>query len=339
MTTTALRLALAVAALCTGVPFVASADAVPLGPAGQPQPRAEFTNVFLTWDGRTETMIVDTTSMDTETPYSAMVIPTPAPATLRPVESGLFVELNEVAAADVVTQRHWFQQAHIPESEQLFGVLINQPPPGPPHLSGSLSAVADWLSNRGVAVDTSPASALAEYQREGWSFTAVQLADDGDAFSSESGVVSTDEFLLRFDTDRLIYPTRIDRGLPGPTLTRMYVLADHRVTRGDADATQHNVDVEFAGPLPESGRAALSRPMALGNDYLTVLTTTVPDPSTIATDATFVRASSDEPFRDTIVRHENVELLGFPAGYVLIVAGFSVAAVVAGAVLRGRSPR
>lgn len=341
MVTTALRLGLVAAALCASAPTAGTIHAAPLGPAGAPTPHAGFTNVFLTWDGRTETLVIDP-SIQAESEQLAVVVPTPTPATTTPVEPGVFGELAELTAPDVVVDRHWFTTADEPPGPQYLSVFGGMSPPGPPHSSGSLTAVDAWLSARGIAVEPATRSVLEQYQRDGWSFTAVQLGEaarGGMSFENPDGHVPTDAFLLRFDTDRLIYPLRADRGASGPMTTRMYVLADHRLARGDADANQHSVDVDFAGRIAQTDRALLDQPIGIGNDFLTVLTTTVPAPSTISTDATFVRAASDEPFRRSVTRVENVELFGWPRGWVLVVAFGLVGCLLAGAVQLRRARR
>ncbi|WP_280308422.1 DUF2330 domain-containing protein [Nocardia neocaledoniensis] len=334
-----LRLGLAVAALWASTP-VASA-AVPLGPAGSPPPSAGFTNVFLTWDGRTETLVIDP-SIQAESEQLALIIPTPGPAITTPVGTGFFGELADLTAPEVVVERHWFTTAEPPPAQQFIGVLGGMSPPGPPHTSGSLAAVDAWLAARDIAVDATTRETLEQYGRDGWSFTAVQLGAvqaGGMTFENPDGRVSTEPFLLRFDTDRLIYPMRADRGAPGPMTTKMYVLAEHRLARADADAHQHNVDIEFAGRLTPTDRALLNEPIQRGHDYLTVLTTTVPAPSTITTDATFVRAASDEPFRQTVTHVENVELFGVPRGWVFVGLGFAGVVVVGVVVFRRRNRR
>ncbi|GEM29801.1 hypothetical protein NN3_08080 [Nocardia neocaledoniensis NBRC 108232] len=333
----ALRLGLAVAALWASTP-VASA-AVPLGPAGSPPPSAGFTNVFLTWDGRTETLVIDP-SIQAESEQLAVVVPTPAPAETAPVEPGLFGALHDLSAPEVVVDRNWFTAVEPPPAQHYISVFGGMSPPGPPSLSGSLEAVDAWLSARGIAVDPTTRDALEGYRREGWSFTAVQLGEAmhrGITFDNPDGRVSTEPVRLRFETDRLIYPMRADRGAPGPMTTKMYVLADHRLARGDSDANQHNIDIEFAGRLTPADQALLNEPIQRGHDYLTVLTTTVPAPSTITTDATFVRAASDEPFRQTVTHVENVELFGVPRGWVFAGIGLAAAALIGVIVIRRRA--
>ncbi|MEV0076050.1 DUF2330 domain-containing protein [Nocardia neocaledoniensis] len=338
-TIVALRLGLAVAALWASTPMASAA--VPLGPAGLPAPSAEFTNVFLTWDGRTETLVIDP-SIRAESEQLAMVIPTQTPAETAPVEPGLFGTLYDLSAPEVVVDRNWFTAVEPPPAQHYISVFGGMSPPGPPSLSGSLEAVDAWLSARGIAVDPTTRDALEGYRREGWSFTAVQLGeavDRGITFDNPDGRVSTEPVRLRFETDRLVYPMRADRGAPGPMTTKMYVLADHRLARGDTDAHQHNVDIEFAGRLAPTDRALLNEPIQRGHDYLTVLTTTVAAPSTITTDATFVRAASDEPFRQTVTRVENVELFGVPRGWVFVAVGFAGVVAIGVAVFRRRNRR
>ncbi|WP_280341376.1 DUF2330 domain-containing protein [Nocardia neocaledoniensis] len=333
----ALRLGLAVAALWASTP-VASA-AVPLGHAGTPPPSAAFTNVFLTWDGRTETLIIDP-SIQAESEQVAVIVPTPSPAITTPVGTGFFGELADLTAPEVVVERHWFTTAEPPQAQQFISVFGGMSPPGPPHTSGSLAAVDAWLAARDITVDATTLETLEQYRRDGWSFTAVQLGAieyGGMTFENPDGHVSTEPFLLRFDTDRLIYPMRADRGAPGPMATKMYVLAEHRLARADADAHQHNVDIEFAGRLAPTDRALLNEPIQRGHDYLTVLTTTVAAPSTITSDATFVRAASDESFRQTVTLVENVELFGVPRGWVFVGIGLAASALVGVVVSRRRA--
>ncbi|MEV0335866.1 DUF2330 domain-containing protein [Nocardia sp. NPDC050717] len=333
-TVLARRLGLAVAAMWVVAPIASAA--APLGPLGPQPPTAGFTNVFLTWDGQTETLIIDP-SIQAESEQLAVVVPTPGPATVGPVESGLFGALFDLTAPEIVVERHWFSSAELPPAELYVTAFGGMSPPGPPTATGSLATVDTWLSERDIAVDPATRATLEQYGREGWSFTAIQLGaveQRGITFENPDGRVSTEPFQLRFDTDRLIYPMRGDRGATGPMETKMHVLADHRLTRGDADANQYTVDIEFAGRLAPTGRALLDDPIQRGADYLTVLTTTVPAPSTITTDATFVRAATDEPFRQTVTRVENVELFGVPRGWVFVGIGLAVCALLGAVVIR-----
>lgn len=292
----------------------------------------------LGWDGRRESVLMRL-DMRFDGADAALIMPTPTPATVTAGSSAAFAELSRLTAPEVVTDRRWFGSdtsetsgAAPGSGPEVLGRVQLGPLEATTLRGGDLTGVREWLDANGYQLRPAVSATLEPYLREGWSFVAMRLT----SAAPLSGAL--DPVRLTFDTDRLIYPMRMSAAATRPQSVQLYVFSDHRVTRTDADAAAQSTFTEFASPVGELTDPDLVS-LAAGQTYLTQLSVRITQPSAITSDFTLGAAPDDTIVRDRVERTEYVEILGFPAGYVLIIVGLSIVGVGAGAVLRRRSTR
>ncbi|WP_280217782.1 DUF2330 domain-containing protein [Nocardia neocaledoniensis] len=290
----------------------------------------------LGWDGRRESILMRL-DMRSDGADAALIIPTPTPATVTAGSSAAFAELSRRTAPEVVTDRYWFgadtgetSGAAPGSGPEVLGQVQLGPLEATTLRGGDLTGVREWLDANGYQLRPEVSATLDPYLREGWSFVAMRLT----SATPLSGAL--DPVRLTFDSDRLIYPMRMSAAATRPQSVRLYVFGDHRVTRTDPDAATQSTFTEFASPVGELTDPDLVS-LAAGKNYLTQLSVRITQPSAITSDFTLGAAPDDTIVRDRVKRREYVEILGFPAGYVLIIVGLSIVGVGAGAVLRRRS--
>ncbi|KAF0847972.1 DUF2330 domain-containing protein [Nocardia caishijiensis] len=334
-------LVVAGAVLCaSGSVVVAPAVACACGGvvSGDGSARVDSETAVLGWDGRRETVLMRL-GMRFAGGDAALIVPTPTPATVSTGSAAAFAELSRLTAPEVVTERHWFDSSDYESSgaapgsgPEVLGRVQLGPLEATTLRGGDLTGVREWLSANGYQLRPEVSATLDPYLREGWSFVAMRLT------STDPLDGALDPVRLTFDSDRLVYPMRMSAAATTPQSVHLYVFGDQRLTRTDADTESQSTITEFASPVP-----ALTDPdlvtLAAGKTYLTELSISIPRPATITTDFTFAVSPTDAPVRDRVVRKEYVELLGFPAGYVLITVAAAILAVVGGALLRRRSAR
>ncbi|MGF0314845.1 DUF2330 domain-containing protein [Nocardia fluminea] len=302
--------------------------------------RVNNESAVLGWDGRRETVLMRL-GMQFTGADAALIVPTPTPATVSAASPDSFGELSRMTAPERVTEYDWFG------SGSLGGDASGSAPgSGPDVLSqvrlgpleattlrgGDLTGVREWLDTNGYRLKPEVSATLDPYLREGWSFVAMRLT------SAEPLSGALDPVRLTFDSDRLVYPMRMSAAATTPQSVHLYVFSDRRVARVDPDIEPQTITTEFASPVGEPSDPDLKALAASGN-YLTELSIYIPDPATITSDFLLGPAAENTPVRDRVVSKEYVEILGLPAGYVLIVAGLSLIGVIASVVLRRRSAR
>ncbi|MFE6924100.1 DUF2330 domain-containing protein [Nocardia sp. NPDC057663] len=301
--------------------------------------RVDSETAVLGWDGTRETVLMRL-GMQFDGADAALIVPTPTPATVSAGSSTSFSELSRLTAPEVVKEYHWFGSdydgatsgAGPGSGPDVLGQVQLGPLEATTLRGGDLTGVREWLDANGYQLRPEVSATLDPYLREGWSFVAMRLT------SAKPLSGELDPVRLTFDSDRLVYPMRMSAAATRPQSVHLYVFSDHRVARIDADTATQSTITEFASPISELTDPDL-KALAAGKNYLTELSVSIPQPSTITSDFTLAAASKDDTVRDRVVSREYVEILGFPAGYVLIIAGLSVIGVIAGAVLRRRSAR
>ncbi|WP_255587831.1 DUF2330 domain-containing protein [Nocardia sp. MH4] len=300
--------------------------------------RVDSETAVLGWDGTRETVLMRL-GMQFDGDDAALIVPTPTPATVSAGTAASFSELSRLTAPEVVTEHRWFGSDY--SSGDTSGAapgsgpeVLGQVQLGPLEATtlrgGDLTGVREWLDANGYQLRPEVSATLDPYLREGWSFVAMRLT------SAKPLSGALDPVRLTFDSDRLVYPMRMSAAATGHQSVHLYVFGDHRVTRTDADTATQSTITEFAAPVAELTDPDL-KALAAGKSYLTELAVSIPRPAAITTDFAFGPAANDDTVRDRVVRREYVEILGFPAGYVLIIAGLSVIGVLAGVVLRRRT--
>ncbi|TDP39498.1 DUF2330 domain-containing protein [Nocardia ignorata] len=326
--------------LASGSVVVAPAVACACGGvvSGDGSARVDSETAVLGWDGRRETILMRL-GMRFTGADAALIVPTPTPATVSAGSAASFAELSRLTAPEVVVDRSWFDSDRYESSAGAPGSgpeVLGQVQLGPLEATtlrgGDLTGVREWLSTNGYQLRPEVSATLEPYLREGWSFVAMRLT------SPEPLDGALDPVRLTFDSDRLVYPMRMSAAATTPQSVHLYVFGDHRLTRIDADTESQSTTTEFASPV-----GALTDPdliaLAAGKTYLTELSVSIPRPAAITSDFTFAPADTDTTVRDRIVKKEYVEILGFPAGYVLVAVALSILAVAGGALLRRRSTR
>ncbi|WP_084655547.1 DUF2330 domain-containing protein, partial [Nocardia altamirensis] len=284
---------------------------------------------LLSWDGRRETLVLDLNLL-ADTDNAVLVVPTPTRATLAPVSESTFLALSQLTVPEIVTERRWFGSPEQPTGapDARYSALTS--PLGPLELTNftgdQLTDLHTWLGSTGYAVGAESRAALEMYRRDGWSFVAIRLS----RLDSLTGPL--DPIRLSFDTDRLVYPMRL--GSTTPQQVQLYVLSEHRVTRSDADMHRQTVDVDFAGRIAGSDNPTLRELTAGGQDYLTEMSVSVPEPSAVTTDATFAAAPTDDPVRARVTLVEHVQFFDMPAGAVILAPAALAAACVLFALVR-----
>ncbi|TCJ94101.1 DUF2330 domain-containing protein [Nocardia alba] len=329
-------------ALAAGSGAVMSANACACGGvvSGDSSARVNSESAVLGWDGRRETVLMRL-GMRFTGADAALIVPTPTPATVSAGSADSFRELARVTAPERVTEYDWFGSGSLggDASSAAPGSgpdVLSQVQLGPLEATtlrgGDLTGIREWLDTNGYQLRPEVSATLDPYLREGWSFVAMRLT------SAKPLSGALDPVRITFDSDRLVYPMRMSAAATTPQSVHLYVFSDHRVTRLDPDTDRHTVATEFAAPVGEPSDPDL-RALAAGHDYLTELSIYIPDPATITSDFLLGPAATDTPVRDRLVSKEYVEILGLPAGYVLIVAALSLIGVLASVILRRRSAR
>jgi hypothetical protein len=294
------------------------------------------------WDGRRETILMQL-AMQSGSGTAALIVPTPTPATVAAGSSSTFTELRRLTAPAVVTDHRWFGSgawsdgasagsAANPGGPTVLGQVQLGPLEATTLSGGGLDGIRKWLSDNGYEMHPEVTATLEPYLREGWSFVAMRLT------SAEPLNGTLDPVRLTFDSDRFVYPMRMSSAAKYAQSVRLYVLSDHRVQRTDADADHQTSSVDFAGRISDIGDADLKQSAGNGRDYLTALSISIGNPTAISTDFTFAAAATDEDYREVIYRTKNVEILGLPAGLVILGAATLAAIGVVLAVTRTSRP-
>lgn len=301
--------------------------------------RVDSETAVIGWDGTRETVLMRL-GMRFDGADAALIVPTPTPATVSAGNAAAFAELSRLTAPEVVTEYRWFGSdgdgatagAGPGSGPEVLGKVQLGPLEATTLRGGDLTGVREWLAANDYQLRPEVSATLDPYLREGWSFVAMRLT------SAKPLSGALDPVRLTFDSDRLVYPMRMSAAATGPQSAHLYVFGDHRVVRTDADAASQSTFTEFASPVAELTDPDL-KALAADRNYLTELSVRITQPAAITTDFTFGPAPTDDVVRDRVVTTEYVELLGFPAGYVLIVVALSVIGVVAGVILRRRPTR
>ncbi|MFE7802679.1 DUF2330 domain-containing protein [Nocardia sp. NPDC057440] len=346
--TIAVRLATVAAALlaCTGIGVAAPASACACG--GVASARDETASVgneiaLAAWDGRSESILLQL-AMHADSGNAALIVPTPTPATVAAGSAETFAELRRSTAPVVVTDRRWFGSGSSSDGAAVGSqatpgdgpTVLDQVRLGPLEATtlsgGELDGIRRWLSDNGYEMRPEVTATLEPYLREGWSFVALRLTSD------EPLNGTLDPVRLTFDSDRFVYPMRMSGAAKHPQSVRLYLLSNHRLQRTDADAGSQSSSVGFAGRITDIGDPALKQLADNGHDYLTEFSISIAEPTAITTDFTFEAAPTDHGYHRVIHRTEDVQILGLPAGPILLGAAVLAAAGVIIAIARAIRP-
>jgi hypothetical protein len=299
------------------------------------------------WDGSRETILMQL-ALNADTNDVALVVPTPAPATVAEGDKATFAELDALTAPRVEQRRHWvFGQTATRASTALEAAaprgptVLNQVQLGPLEATtlagGDLDGLRKWLADNGYSIRPAVSDALGPYVRDGWSFVAIRLT------STDPIVGGLKPLRMTFPSSQLVYPMRLSVAAASPQQVTVFALSDHRQQRTDTDAAQagQHVDVQFAGNISGAVRDPLLRELAGDHGgYLTKLQVNIPQPERISSDFAFANAPNDDAYRQVVYVDRDmvipVELIVFVGFVIAIVA---VAATVLTVAIRRRRRR
>jgi hypothetical protein len=293
------------------------------------------------WDGSTENILMQL-ALNASTDNVALVVPTPAPATVTSGDKATFAELNRVTAPQTQIRRHWklgmwLSAAATPDMARAPGApnVVNQVRLGPLEATtlagGDLGGLQKWLNDNGYSLRPAVSDALGPYVKDGWAFVAIRLA------STAPIVGGLDPVRMTFPSSRLVYPMRLSVAAPSPQEVTVFTLSDHRQQRTDADAASQSTDIQFAGNIAGSVHDPLLLELAGDHGaYLTKLSVKIATPQQISSDFAFGNAQKDDAYRavEYIDRNEVI-----PIELIVFVAVVAAAVIVLIVVLSRRRRR
>jgi hypothetical protein len=294
---------------------------------------------LLHWNGASETIVMQL-ALNADTDNVALVVPTPAPATVTEGDKATFAELDTLTAPRVEQRRHWVLgplgssgRAPLEAAAPRGPTVVNQVHLGPLEATtlagGDLTGLQKWLDDNGYLIRPAVSDALGPYVRDGWSFVAIRLT------SSDPIVGGLNPVRMSFPSTQLVYPMRLSVAAASPQHVTIFTLSDHRQQRTDADAADpagQSVQVQFAGNISADVHDPLLREFNTDHGgYLTKIQVNIPKPEQISSDFTFANAPTDDKYRQVIYVDRNVvipiELIVF-AGFSFIVITVAVAVVI-----------
>ena len=231
-----LLLIVAVVAGTLAVPAAALACGMPL--------EAEITReqALIVHDGSEETIVA---SLDLEPGGDAAVVfPIPAEGEVDVVEGGadLFTYLEEATAPPPEVEATGSDEGAAAPAGAGGGVdVLSREVIGGYDVArlraDEPAALDTWLEKNGYAPPEGAEPILAGYIEDDWSFVAIKLAPD-----AEPGAL--EPLRLRFPSEQIVYPTRLDALAEGPVPVRYWVLSDKRVGAPGLESV-------YAGPVAD----------------------------------------------------------------------------------------
>jgi hypothetical protein len=314
-------------AVLVGFQIAAPAAACACG-APAPQPGTDVIvdkeHAILSWDGEQERieLLLD---MLTDAEDVGLVFPTPGPATVTAGDRQTFVDLETaIQPREVIVDDWWDIDFGVGAGAPDGGgapVVLDQVQLGPVEATtleaSDAAGLTDWLEANDYAIRDEVATLLDEYVQKGWYFVALKLTSE---VPLAGGL---DPIQFTFDTDELVYPMALSKAAETVQRVRLYVFQDHRARVAGIDDPAANLpygSAVWAGPAPDA--------MAGMGDYLTVVDLTFDTPSLqIPGDLVIVDNGDDELLIPAYEVHRSLNILGIPAG-VVVILGVAAAAVV-----------
>lgn len=295
------------------------------------------------WDGRTEQVAMRfTVGGDAE--RAAWIMPVPGRATVRLGDAALFPQLVDLTAPEYRTRSYFWPRRGDWPLDSGRGDAAGAAPSGSAEAPVGVvgrerlgdfdvarltatdpEALGDWLEANGFALPDRLSGELKPYVDQRWEYVAVRLAP------REPGATlrgTLDPLLIRFDSDRLVYPMRLSRLAGTAQSLGLYVLAEHRMEPASAIGG-NPPEVTFAGRITPTGPVAEfagTEPV-----FLTAIDQSFPVPSRIDGDHELRPAAADAPYRRVAYTDELLTAGGMPV-WILTLAG-ALAAVALTAVL------
>lgn len=323
--------------------FIATAAASPafacgcgvvLSPDGQTV-EASNERALVHWDGEKETieLLLD---VESEALSLGMIIPTPLPALVTEGDARLFDVVESAVAPTRRVETDWWGLGYLlPDPPAQEVVVLDRVQVGPVETAtisatdpGSLNT---WLAANGFSISEAVTKSMSSYIDRGWSFTVLRLTSETPATGQ------LDPIRLTFESQRLVYPTRIASAATTPQDLRLYVFDKQRVTV--AKAHQPTVDIDGEVAVAWAGEVTDARLAALG-DYLTVFDIHYSDPKEqVTSDLAFVYSVTELDVKPETVHYRMITLLGFPVGTLIVGWTALGIAIAAGHVIGRRRAR
>jgi hypothetical protein len=318
---------LPVAAVLVGLQVAAPASACACG-APAPRPGTDVIvdkeHAILSWDGEQERieLLLD---MLTDADDVGLIFPTPGPAKVTAGDRQTFQDIETaIQPREVIVDDWWDINIGVGAGAPDGGgapVVLDQVQLGPVEATtleaSDTTGLTEWLDANDYAIRDEVAALLDEYVQKGWYFVALKLTSD---VPLEGGL---DPIRFTFDSGELVYPMALSKAATSLQQVRLYVFQDHRARVAGIDDPNANLpygSAVWAGPAPD----ALSD---LGG-YLSVVDLTFDAPaSQIPGDLVIVDNGDDEPLLPAYEVHRSLNLLGIPAG-VVVILGVAAAVVV-----------
>ncbi len=322
---------IAAALLAAGVLFTGpggSAGACACGGIVSPDLDARVTGeqALVALDAGKETVVIRL-DVQSVADNAALIVPTRTPATATAADPGLFGELERLTAPRV--ERTGTARTDLEEVGAAPGgapTVVAQVQLGPLEATtltgGDLGGVRQWLDSHGYTMRPEVTAQLAPYLQQGWSFVAMRLT------GAEPLIGQLDPVRLDFTSDELVYPMRMSAAAKDIQHVVVYALGTHRMQRSDADGSKQDVTVDYAGSI--AGRTAdeTLTELSTQNPYLTRISTTINDPTSITTDFTFSQAPTDDPYQRVIGHDQSADATTLPLAVAASVRAALVAAIV-----------
>ena len=258
-------------------------------------------------NGNTETIVMRL-DLHSVADNAALIVPTPTPATASRVEPGLFAELERLTAPRI--ERGGTGHSGRDETGAVPGsgpTVLAQVQLGPLEATtltgGDLTGVRRWLDANGYTMRPEVTAALGPYLEQGWSFVAMRLTGDTPLRGQ------LDPVRLDFTSDRMVYPMRMAVAAKETQRIVIYTLAQHRMQRSDTDADRQDVAVDYAGSIQGRSTSQALAALSAKNRYLTKISTTIDQPSSITTDFVFTPAPNDDPYQ-RVIGHDSDKGVG-----------------------------
>lgn len=288
--------------------------------APAPQPGSEVDvdreTAIVRWDGELEEIVMRL-DMRSDAGSTGLVVPTPSPATVSLGDAAVFDAITEEIAPETIVEYDWWGIPMLGAGEGAPGggapEVLAQVQLGPVEATtlaaSDTAGLQQWLDENGFALSDAVEAELEPYVADGWSFVALRLNGE------EPLEGALDPIRFTFETDALVYPMRMSRASEHEQFVRLFIFGDHRAEVTNAAGAYYTV--AHAAPVQDAGLQPLGA-------FLTVADLAWYDPaSEITEDLDIADAPDDTPVVQTITRTEMVEVLGFPAGP-LIVGGVVV---------------
>ncbi|MCX2934634.1 DUF2330 domain-containing protein [Mycobacterium sp. CVI_P3] len=276
-------------------------------------------------DAETVVMRLDLSSVADN---AALIVPTPTPATASSADPGLFPELERLSAPRIEPNRSGRTDLDEAGAVAAGGpTVVARVQLGPLEATtltgGDLAGVQRWLDAAGYTMRPEVTAQLDPYLKQGWSFVAMRLT------GQEPLSGQLDPVRLDFASDELVYPMRMSAAAKDAQRVVVYTLAQHRMERTDADAAAQDVSVDYAGPIQGRTTDPVLTELSSRNPYLTRISTTISEPSSVTTDFVFGPAPTDDPYQRVIRQADATDDVG---AFVQAVAATVVVIIVAAAV-------